>query len=401
MKLKTLIAIFTILAAGATVSCGRHDHSLGTGELDAPLDSVFGAIFDADGIAPGATVIVTRGDSLIYKRSYGYADLGQQKPVNDSTMFNIAGLSQEMTAVGILKLQEEGKLSLNDSLPMYVPMLTKPFFGKVQLRHVLNHTSGIRDNRPRSAQEWDEYIAGANDSQFGRFNDYLYFSRTDESRLAIRSLDSLLFEPGSDYVYSTPPYEMMFFVVSVATGEHFEAWMHNNIFTPAGMEKVAYFHQDNPQANIAHAYRPAGAGPSAGRRYGYSNGWEEYDYGETPFFPSWPDGGVFTTADDMIRWMTALESDSLISTPSRLACWTPYVDIDKDYCSSGYGFFVEVRPGMSRKIFNEGSNGGFNAYAATFPDRRVKYVILSNRADWDRSQAAAAVDSILASRRWI
>lgn len=401
MKLKNIIALLLGIVASTFFSSCSCTHDGEAGELDVPMDSVFGAIFDARGKAPGAIVMLSRGDSLIYSRTFGYADLARSVPVTDSTMFNIVTLTQQFTAAGVMRLAEEGLLSIEDSLPKFIPTFTRPCMNKVRLRHILSHSSGIPDNRPRTEQEWQSYIAHANGSKFGRLNDYMLFSRSDETRYSIREVDTLSFEPGSQYHFSCPPYEMMSYVIPVASGINFEPWMHSNIFDRAGMKHVIYFHQEAYVSNASHGYRPARSDASGVRKYGTGGAWEEYDYGEAPFFPSWPDGGMYTTGPDMMKWLTAFENDSIISAQSRLACWTPYVRGDKENVSVGFGVYIQLTPGMARKIFAGGVNGGYSAYAASFPDRRVRYLILSNRPDWDRDKAAQAVDSILAARRWI
>lgn len=113
-------------------------------EITVPLDSLFHTMFPNPG-DPGAVVIVRRGDSIMYNRSFGMADLERGIPLSDSTVFNIASASKTYVTAALVKLRDQGRLTLDDSLSMYFPNFKSPIFRRVTLRHVLSHTSGLPD----------------------------------------------------------------------------------------------------------------------------------------------------------------------------------------------------------------------------------------------------------------
>ena len=121
----------------------------------AQLDSLFSAHFKAD--EPGAVVMVVRGDSVIYDKGFGMARMDTLEPINSSTMLNICSVSKQFSAVALCLLAEQGKLSLDDTVSKYFPEFDSEFFDDITLRHLMSHTSGIPDARPRTDAAWKKY----------------------------------------------------------------------------------------------------------------------------------------------------------------------------------------------------------------------------------------------------
>ena len=152
-----VLAILLLLCCACTGSRGKGPTGPET-ELSVPLDSLFGSIF-SERNAPGAVVIVMKGDSIYYNRSFGMARLGNDAlPMSDSTVLNVASASKTFTTMGLLKLVDEGRLTLDDNLAKFFPEFKAPFFKRITLRHVLSHTSGLPDLRPRTADQWKDYL---------------------------------------------------------------------------------------------------------------------------------------------------------------------------------------------------------------------------------------------------
>ncbi len=126
---------------GVVFSCKTGDNkAVADCEITAPFDSLFSTIFTDPG-APGGVVIVCRGDSVVYNRSFGMADLDKNIPMSDSTMFNVASASKTYITSAVIKLRDNGLLSLDDSLSRFFPEFNREVFDKVKLRHVLSHTT--------------------------------------------------------------------------------------------------------------------------------------------------------------------------------------------------------------------------------------------------------------------
>lgn len=345
------------------------------------LDSLLSEIFDCDG--PGGAVVVMHGDSMIYGRGFGLARLDSVAPVTLNTMFNICSVSKQFSAVALLKLAEQGKLSLDDKVLKFFPALPYDVFKDITLRHLLSHTSGIPDSRPRTAEQWSKYLE-KHKSRFDNVEDFKRFCEEDESLEYLTTLDSLNFAPGSTYEYMNPTFQMMLSIVEQASGENFDSWMRANVFEPAGMSRAVYYTPDVYIPDMAHGYERS----SDGR-------WEESDYGEASFFGTKADGGLYTSPLEFVKWDKALFSDRIISAQSREEAHTGRIDTDIPFTQYGYGWFVENRPGHPEKIYHTGDNGGFFIYEGHIPAKDVFYLIFATHPHWSRERYAEKVDSIV------
>ena len=359
-----------------------------TGEkVAAELDNLFSEKFPAD--SPGAQVIVVRGGHLVYDRGFGLADLETRAPITDTTMFNICSVSKQFSAVALLKLAEEGKLSLDDNVAKYFPQFQAPFYQKITLRHLLSHTSGIPDARPRTEEQWERYRA-ENDSQFDCVEDFKLFSDDYESTRYLEKLDTLNFEPGTQYEYMNPTFQLVLMIVEQVTGQDFDTWMHENIFVPAGMPRTVYFEPGREIPAMAHGYSR-----------GEDGQWEEDDYGECSFFRTKADGGIYTTALEFVNWDKAIFGDAIISAASRAEAHTSHIATDIPDTGYGYGWFLEHRAHQPRKVYHTGDNGGFHIFEGHFPEKDLFYLIFANQPHWDREATVEQVDKIFQRHQWI
>lgn len=329
---------------------------------------------------PGAAVLVLQGDKVLYERYFGLADLPSRTPVVADTRFNIASVSKQFTAVAVLQLVADGKLSLEDPVGRYFPEYTDPLWQEVQIRHLLSHSSGIPDERGYLSREakvnGDEALA----------LEYL------------QTLDHLHFAPGSAYEYINPTFVLLGRLVERISGQAFTDYMQEHVFDPAGMGQTAYIGLEEGQ-QAAHAYeyeRETGDGEeSAGSRTDAPE-WYEYDYGEETFFGTRPDGGIYTTVRDFVKWEKALRDclddkpGALLParllreafTPQTLVSGSPWSDYqNRPGTWYGYGWFIEPE---KHCIYHTGDNGGFKILAARYPDRDALVLVFAARADWDR-----------------
>lgn len=124
------------------------------------IDSLFMSVFGDnvnDGTTPGGVVMVYDRDSLLYGRAFGTADLATGNRICDSTAFNLSSSSKIFSTVALLKLVEEGRLNLEDPLSKYFPDFQSHIFDSINVRHILSHSSGLPDLRPRNVAEWEKY----------------------------------------------------------------------------------------------------------------------------------------------------------------------------------------------------------------------------------------------------
>lgn len=390
-----LLPVILLLA-----SCsGGHDNAAPESP-SAALDSLFEASFGpAD---PGCVVLVAKGDSIIYSRGFGMARLDEPSVITDTTLFNICSISKQFAAIALLKLQEQGALSLDDSVSKYFPDFKAPFFSRITLRHLLSHTSGIPDTRPRTDEEWERYVRRYPTS-FDNVRDYKVYALCEESVRYMTDLDSLAFEPGTAYEYQNPTYQLVLPIVEQVTGRKFTDWMRDSIFLPAGMTSTVFVDPGIPgsDCDYAHGYIPATPSPRPDTYVSPDGRWEESDYGEAFFFPTKADGGLYTSAREFLKWECALFGGRIVGQKSLDEAFTPLIATDLPHTSYGLGFFIEDCPGVPHKIFHTGDNGGFLTFEGYFPDNQIFYLIFANRPDWQRERTAEKVDSLLIAKRWL
>ncbi|MDE6277182.1 MAG: beta-lactamase family protein [Muribaculaceae bacterium] len=375
---KIVYLILAVVAITLAAGCRRN------ASLNGDLDRLFNSVFPAD--APGAVVVIEKDGKIIYDKGFGLARLDGDRKIamSDSTVVCIASVSKQFAAVAVMMLQERGLLSVNDTLTKYFPQYPDSIFGRITIAHLLSHTSGLPDARPRTAAEWEKYRSWHK----GPYNDLDSFKRRalwEESCAFFERLDSVAFLPGERYEYQNPTFQLLLPIIEQTTGENFDAWMAENIFKPAGMTNTAYFHEGYEPANMAHGYIRNADGA----------GWEEHDFGEANFFPTKADGALYTSALDFLRWDHALYGDRLMSARSREEAHTPRVSTDLPYASYGYGFFIEERPGMPRKVFHTGDNGGFLLHEGRYEDENLFYLVFAVQPDWDREATVEKLDRIL------
>lgn len=344
------------------------------------IDSLLSTRYDKEG--PGAAILIARGDSVLIDKGYGLADLSLGTKIDGNTMFNIASVSKQFTAVGILKLQEMGKLNIDDRISKYFPNFADKRWKRIRLRHLMSHSSGVPDTRTGS-------------------RDFILYATDAQSISYMAALDSFKFKPGTEYDYINPTFDLLGIINGQVSGLGFDEYQRQYVFEPSGMKSVTYFEAGKTIPNMAHGYVQVendGTLPTGTRR------WKERDYGEESFFATKADGGIYTTTHELLNWENALRDCKCISAASRDLAYGKHIKVSGskwcDYQNRpntwyGYGWFIDDTPGMPLKVYHTGDNGGFQAYLAKYPSCDVKVIMLENRNDIDRWTTQIAIEKIL------
>lgn len=378
-------------ACGKTTVTANYVDPYADGVLTAPLDSVFRNIFP-DG-EPGASVFVMQNDSIIYSRSFGVANFRTGEMMTDSTMVNLASISKIFSAAALLKLAEEGKIDLDDCISKYFPEFPHKVFDKITIRHILSHSTGLPDLRPRDNDEWKNYLSNY-ESVFGFGTDYRLYGTENEHILVFRNVGSTEFEPGHHFQLNDPGYIIVAPLIERVTGVPFNKWMRKNIFDPANAKKVFYYIPGQEYQGIAHGY--TNAAPDTPRNYGSPDGkWAEFDYGEAEFFLTKADRGAYASSIALQKWIRALYSGKIISEASLQQMMHPEVASNTPYESYGLGTSVCSEPGMPLRSFHINTNGGFIGVEVAWPETKLHYIILSNRNDWNPRRVVNSIDALL------
>lgn len=343
--------------------------------ITAALDSLFLSRYGGDANAPGGAVIVAKGDSVLYERYFGFADLPSRTPVSDSTLFCLASVSKQFTVVGLLQLAQAGLVDMQAPASRYLPYKAA-IWDTVTLADLAGHTSGIADSRDRSDRDSCIYATDASSVRF------------------FKDVTSTQFPPGTAYDYLNPSFLLLARVIEDVSGEEFTYYQRRHLFDPAQMRHALYFRTDTMPATAAHGYAPNDHG-----------GWDEFDYGEETFYATRPDGCLYATARDILAWERALATGEVLDSKILQQAYTPRVSVtDSKWCDYqrrphtwyGLGWFIDTTPGEPVKVYHPGDNGGFQTYVAKRPSDNVCIIVLENRHDRDRWTMARDIDAILA-----
>ncbi|MBR9916009.1 MAG: beta-lactamase family protein [Algicola sp.] len=168
----------------------------------------------------GLAIGITKGEEIIYARTFGFADIDKGQNVTFNTRFHLASVSKPFSAIAVAKLVQENKLNLDDLLIDHIPEfeMTGKGYASITIRHILTHTSGI----PRNIKT-DDWI----DPSYG-------IHALDENIEIVKKL-RLDFEPGTKFNYSNSAFDILGIVISRASGMPFHTYLEEAIFKPAGM----------------------------------------------------------------------------------------------------------------------------------------------------------------------
>ena len=309
------------------------------------VDALFAEWIKPD--SPGCALAVIKDGQIIYKRGYGMANLDYGIPITSASVFNIASVSKQFTAMSIMLLAKQRKLSLDDDIRKYMPEWPQ-YQRTITIRNLINQTSGIR--------EYSHLMAAAGI----RFQD-----ATDEEVFKILTRQKELnFEPGEEYLYSNSNYFLLAQIVKSVSGKSLRQFAEENIFKPLGMLNTGF------QADGTEVIKNRATGYSAreGGRFSAEVA-RSYHVG---------DGGLFTTIDDLFLWDQNFYADKL-SEDSQLiqqflapATLTSGRKID-------YAFGVDVETYKGLKAFgHDGISNGFAASVVQFPEQKFSAICLCN-----------------------
>jgi CubicO group peptidase (beta-lactamase class C family) len=342
------------------------------------VDALFSKIY-SNSNEPGAAVLIMKGDSVIFEKCYGLADMKTKTPITPETNFCIASVSKQFSAVAILQLAEQGLLSLNDNLKKFFPEYKADFYNNITLHHILSHTSGIPDARPRTDKN------------------FMLYSNDLESCEYLINLNKLNFEPGTEYEYMNPTFQLVYQIIPRVAGIDFDTYMQQHILNVAEMNNSIYFEADREIPNMAHGYIFSKK----------ENGYVECDYGETNFFATKADGGLYTSVRDFAKWEKALRENKVVGEELKKLAYSPKIQINADaeygYNANtgyGYGWFIQQLPNKPECVYHLGDNGGFTIYAGKLPEKNITLLFFSNRDDIDRIATADSIYAMMETENW-
>ncbi|MDQ1832136.1 serine hydrolase domain-containing protein [Massilia scottii] len=315
-----------------------------------PVDDIVTAEIARQQI-PGASIAVIKDGRVIKEAGYGMANLEHQVAVTPDTVFQSGSAGKQFTAALVLLLAEDGKLRLDDPISRHLAG-TPPAWKRITVRHLLNHSAGLRD--PDDILKLNQ--------------DY-----TDTQLQRAGSTLPLQWAPGTKWAYSNFGYQLLGMLCTRVGGKFYGEQLRERIFAPAGMQARIISERDI----VPH--RAAGDDVVEGE---FKN--QEW---VSPTLNTTADGSLYLTVRDLAKWHIALDGDQLLGAAIKQAMWTPTTL--RDGSTVPYGFGWETSPTLERRsLWHDGAWQGFTTQGTRFVDDGLAVVVLANRSE-------AKVDTLL------
>ena len=352
-----------LLLSCATVS--SQDHSLAPErrtQIVAAVSQFMGATH-----APGVSIAVVENGELKWVTGFGFADLENNVPASEHTLFRLGSISKSLTAVAAMELSERGELDLDAPVEKYCPRFPQKS-APITTRLVMGHLAGIRHYKSGSQE----------DPEVGNTK---HFDDPIEAGLEFFKNDALVADPGKQFHYSTQGYTLVGCIIEGASGEKYVDFVTRNVFVPAGMSRTQ---SDDRFAIIPYRtrfYRKANSGTV-----------ENADFLDSSY--KIPGGGWLSSAEDMGRFEVAILHDTLLKRSTRDRMLTPLKPGEgaPNGYALGWGTFND------NGILYAGHSGGQQGTSTDFliaPEKSAGVVVLANMEQIPVNQLSREILKIL------
>jgi CubicO group peptidase (beta-lactamase class C family) len=317
--------------------------------------------------APGLSVGVYRAGEIVYSGAVGMADLEHHVRLSTGSVFEIASMSKQFTAMAVVLLHQDGKLSLDDDIRKFVPEL-QAGPRTISIRQLLHHTSGIRD--------YLDVMDLAGDNPESRV------VSQDDVLDVVLAQHRLNFDPGDAFRYENSSYALMATLVQRVSGKSLRQFAAERIFGPLGMLSTSYRDDHtNVVENRACGYEARDSGWSA----------------ITPISDEVGDGGVWTTVTELARWDGNFYRPS-VGGESAIRLLLSQATLNNGLkMSYALGLFVEKYRGFTM-VSHGGVDPGYRAQMLRFPDERLTVAVLANNPAYDVESVARRIADIYLPR---
>ncbi len=318
---------------------------------------------------PSISAGIIHNGKIVWLGAKGFADIENNVQVSDKSVYRIASISKVITAVSIMQLVEQGKLKLDDDVRKYIPYFP-PKRWKFTIRQLLSHTAGIRNYKST-----------------GEFESKEYFQSTKEA-INYLAMDSLEFEPGTKYLYTTLSYNLVAAIIENVSGISFPEYLKKNIFTPADM------HSTYPdfQRDII---------PFRVKGYDRNKYRQVQNAALADLSIKIPGGGLLSNVEDLLKFSDSLLKGKLIKPSSLDSMLVPTKLKDGKTVNYGLGFSFNVDESGRKFISHSGTGTGFTSTLLIYPQEKIAAVHLINIRDRNLGEPAFDLASIYMGKETI
>jgi CubicO group peptidase (beta-lactamase class C family) len=326
------------------------------------IDSALTAAYN-EGMLNGNVLIAEKGQ-IIYNRSFGFANEKTKEKLNENSVFGLASVSKQFTAMAIVILKEQGKLNYDDKITKYLPELTT--YDNITIRNMLTHTSGLPDIvQLTDSREAREYLSKHLEGKIATNKDVVAFLNLYNPKLK--------FVTGSKSEYCNTGYILLGSIIERVSGSTYAAFLDKVIFKPLEMNSTFVLSPETVTDKIQNY--------ASG--YTYSEGLKKYlsvDSMLTNNLQVITDGssGIYSTVIDLLKWDRSLYTDKLVSFSSVKEIFEPAVLNDNTKTSYGFGWFIREDPNYGKSVFHTGGDRGYLTCIDRNTDHDKTIIILVN-----------------------
>ncbi|WP_228455345.1 serine hydrolase domain-containing protein [Chryseobacterium sp. Tr-659] len=312
------------------------------------------------------SALVAQHGKIILKKNYGKADMGWNIDAASDTKFRIGSITKQFTGMLIMQLKQEGKINLDDKISKYLPWYNKSIGDKLTIQHLLAHTSGL-----------------PNYTDFPDFKTKMVFENSSNKDFAVKYFkDTLGFEPGTKQSYCNTGYYLLGLIIEAITNKSYEDVLKEKIFDVIGMKNTGIEDPKQIISNYAQGYD-----------FDY-DGYQKTDYinMKTAVFAA---GAMYSTANDMYKWDTALYGNTLLNDENKKIYFTPHLNgYANGLVIQKHSDFLKSGKEITTMVHSGGING-FSCNIARIPEDKIYVVLLDNtRAGKRGGQLEAVIDDI-------
>ena len=312
----------------------------------------------------GAISVIKNGKVLINK-GYGLANKNLKISNNPNIIFDIGSNTKQFTAVAILKLVELQKLKVTDPLSTYFKELTNDK-QNITIHQLLTHTSGFSESIGRDYEAFEK---------LSKISQKDFFEKLFASKL--------LSEPGEKYSYSNTGYSTLGRIIELVSGQSYEAFLNEHLFTPAGMRQTGYLLPKWNKKQLSHGYnRNIIETKSTVTLYQEAGDINWHLKGN---------GGINSTQNDMLLWHKALKTNKILTQESFRKLATPYISMNsKNTHSYGYGWIINNSISKTLRLSHSGSNGTYYHTMLWYPNEDL-FIVYATNANSSKVESIAYV----------
>jgi len=355
--------LFLLIILIGIISCKKDNQSIESkivlNEKTIKLDSLYSELYKKG--AFNGNVLVAEKGNVIFEKSYGLANEKSKEKLNKETIFELASVSKQFTAMGIVQLEKNGKLSYNDLISKYIPELKK--YENITIKNLLTHTGGLPDYMALSENNWDKTRIATNKDMINLFKEFEPKKK---------------FSPNDKWDYSNTGYLLLATLIERVSGISFEKYLKENIFEPLKMYNTFIYRrrfQPKEIKNYAQGYIYS---DSLKRKILPDELGKEYYAVYLDGIVG--DGMVNSNLQDLLKWDRALYNNDLINDKDRNKIFSSYKTKDNSETDYGFGWMIDSTKTYGKIVSHSGGWAGYISYIERDIDNDKTIIILQNNS---------------------